>query len=117
MSPRSPRDRPTPEVYRSMAVHPDGFVERHQLDEIAALLSADNAGVGITTALRGAGGFGKTTLAQALAEDERVRRAYPDGVDLRLGRRGRRSPRGLDGTSGEMAAALEARQSSVARLC
>ncbi|MCP4655061.1 MAG: hypothetical protein GY856_06535, partial [bacterium] len=38
------------------------------------------ATVAITTALRGAGGFGKTTLAQALAFDDRVRRTYPGGI-------------------------------------
>src|SRR5262249_13124401 len=34
----------------------------------------------ITTALRGAGGFGKTALAQALCFAERIRRQYPDGI-------------------------------------
>jgi len=76
------RDRPmAPDVYRSMAPPTDGFVERHQLDEIVAILTFEEVPtVGITTALRGAGGFGKTTLAQAVAEDERIRRAYEDGV-------------------------------------
>ena len=36
--------------------------------------------MGITTALRGGGGFGKTALAQKLCFDERVREAYPDGI-------------------------------------
>ena len=36
--------------------------------------------VAITAALRGAGGYGKTTLARALAYDEDIRRAYSDGV-------------------------------------
>jgi hypothetical protein len=34
----------------------------------------------ITTALRGAGGFGKTTLALALCHDPAVQRAFPDGI-------------------------------------
>ncbi len=69
--------------YRAMATPPDGFVHRRELNEVRALLcaaSADGGAVGITTALRGAGGFGKTTLAQALAFDDAVRAAYPDGV-------------------------------------
>src|SRR5512146_1432898 len=36
--------------------------------------------VGITTALRGAGGYGKTILARAVCQDARVRAAFPDGV-------------------------------------
>ncbi|MBA3530521.1 MAG: hypothetical protein H0T73_01180 [Ardenticatenales bacterium] len=36
--------------------------------------------VAITTALRGAGGFGKTTLARALCHDPAVRGAFPDGI-------------------------------------
>ena len=36
--------------------------------------------VGITTALRGGGGFGKTALAQKLCFDERVQETYPDGI-------------------------------------
>ncbi len=34
----------------------------------------------ITAALRGAGGFGKTTLAQALCHDERIQEAFGDGI-------------------------------------
>jgi hypothetical protein len=34
----------------------------------------------ITTALRGAGGFGKTTLALALCHDPEIQTAFPDGV-------------------------------------
>ena len=70
--------------YRSMAQPPEGFVERRELEKIIELLCAvpadADATVAITTALRGAGGFGKTTLAQALAFDERVRRTYPGGI-------------------------------------
>jgi WD40 repeat protein len=36
--------------------------------------------VAITTALQGAGGYGKTTLAIALCHDERVSEAFDDGV-------------------------------------
>ncbi|HEV2765378.1 MAG TPA: TIR domain-containing protein, partial [Pyrinomonadaceae bacterium] len=36
--------------------------------------------VAITAALRGAGGYGKTTLARALCHDERVQEAFNEGV-------------------------------------
>ncbi len=70
---------PTP--YRSMARPPDQFVHRRELDAARDLLvGAAGSTVGITTALRGAGGFGKTALAQALCEDPAVREAYPAGI-------------------------------------
>jgi WD40 repeat protein len=72
--------------YRCMATRPEVFIERRQLGALVELLSdaaahpAGQASVGITTALRGAGGFGKTTLARALCFDARVRAAFPDGI-------------------------------------
>ncbi len=36
--------------------------------------------VAITAALRGAGGYGKTTLAKALCHDEHVQQAFDDGI-------------------------------------
>ncbi len=36
--------------------------------------------VAITTALRGAGGFGKTALARALCHDEAIQNAFDDGI-------------------------------------
>ncbi|MBI4772368.1 MAG: hypothetical protein HY784_18565, partial [Chloroflexi bacterium] len=44
------------------------------------LLSPHDSPTAITTALRGAGGYGKTTLAQAVCADPRIRQAFPDGV-------------------------------------
>jgi hypothetical protein len=44
------------------------------------LLDAKGDAVGITAALRGAGGYGKTTLARALAHDPDIADAYFDGV-------------------------------------
>jgi WD40 repeat protein len=35
----------------------------------------------ITSALKGAGGYGKTTLAQALCYDEEIRAVFPDGIE------------------------------------
>jgi len=61
---------------------PEDFVERSaeygQLRD--ALLGERDRPVAITTALEGAGGFGKTTLAAALCHDPEVREAFPDGV-------------------------------------
>src|SRR6266536_84133 len=36
--------------------------------------------VAITAALRGAGGYGKTTMAQAICHDERIQQAFDDGI-------------------------------------
>ena len=36
--------------------------------------------VAITAALRGAGGYGKTTMAKALCHDERIQQAFGDGI-------------------------------------
>jgi hypothetical protein len=36
--------------------------------------------IAITAALRGAGGYGKTTLAKALCHDERILEAFCDGI-------------------------------------
>lgn len=44
-----------------------------------ALLGAGST-VGIITALKGAGGFGKTTLARAVCHDPRVRQKFSDGI-------------------------------------
>ena len=46
------------------------------------LLSATSVGttLAITTALRGAGGFGKTTLAQVLCHDPDIQATYADGI-------------------------------------
>ncbi|WP_370088543.1 NB-ARC domain-containing protein, partial [Streptacidiphilus sp. MAP12-16] len=47
---------------------------------ISAVCSRRGGAVGITTALAGAGGFGKTTLAQMVCADRRVRRRFSGGV-------------------------------------
>ncbi len=61
---------------------PPDFVPRpHEFNSlISNLLSQHDSPVAITTALRGAGGYGKTTLAKAVCADARVREAFPDGV-------------------------------------
>lgn len=71
--------------YRSMAPPPEAFVHRSEYDRVVAALcppeeGARGATMGTTTALRGAGGFGKTALAQAICRDPGVHERYPDGV-------------------------------------
>jgi hypothetical protein len=61
---------------------PSDFVQRPA--EFGALkrqlLDLKGDAVAITAALRGAGGYGKTTLAKALAHDQDIQDAYFDGV-------------------------------------
>ena len=61
---------------------PADFVQRpREFDALKVkLLDAKGDSVAITAALRGAGGYGKTTLAKALAHDEDVIEAYFDGI-------------------------------------
>jgi WD40 repeat protein len=62
---------------------PSGFVprEREFGELLRLLLDRDRMQpVAITTALQGAGGYGKTTLAIALCHDERIVEAFDDGV-------------------------------------
>lgn len=71
--------------YRCMAQPPDEWVHRREYDEVLEALCPKDGiqppkSVGITTALRGGGGFGKTALAQRLCFDDKVREAYPDGI-------------------------------------
>lgn len=62
---------------------PKSYVPRPKaFDEIKHLLlnRQSNQTAAITTALRGAGGFGKTTLALALCHDRQIQAAFPDGI-------------------------------------
>jgi NB-ARC domain len=61
---------------------PDDFVQRPvEFSELKKkLLDAKGDAIAITAALRGAGGYGKTTLAKALAHDPDVKDAYFDGI-------------------------------------
>ncbi|WP_175478792.1 TIR domain-containing protein [Rubrimonas cliftonensis] len=61
---------------------PAGFVERPAAYAAVkhSLLDERGDAVAITAALRGAGGFGKTTLARALCHDDDVQEAYHHGV-------------------------------------
>src|SRR5690606_19054551 len=73
--------RPTDPPMMAEAPPPDFVprpVEYEQL--IAYLLGDGSQTVAITATLKGAGGFGKTTLAQAICQDPRIREAFPDGI-------------------------------------
>jgi hypothetical protein len=62
---------------------PPHYVQRSQEFEavLRQLIDGDRADpVAITTALTGAGGFGKTSLAAAICHDERVLNAFDDGI-------------------------------------
>lgn len=62
---------------------PPDFVPRPgEFNQLLSLLLNLESGdpVAITAALRGAGGYGKTTLAQALCHDEEVQKAFDGGI-------------------------------------
>jgi len=64
---------------------PEHYVERPGIFQRAKALllresDADQNTVALTTAFRGGGGFGKTTLAIALCHDPEVRERFDDGV-------------------------------------
>jgi len=62
---------------------PDDFVERpEEFNQLLALLldPKREEPIAITAALRGAGGYGKTTLTKALCHDERIQNAFDDGI-------------------------------------
>ncbi|MCX4501621.1 NB-ARC domain-containing protein [Streptomyces anulatus] len=60
---------------------PSWVVERAEADQVIAVVcSQDGGAVGITTALEGAGGFGKTTLADIVCANPRVRQHFSERV-------------------------------------
>ena len=62
---------------------PADFVPRSQeFDELIDKLLDEQREepIAITAALRGAGGYGKTTMAKALCHDERIQQAFDDGI-------------------------------------
>jgi WD40 repeat protein/transcriptional regulator with XRE-family HTH domain len=75
---RSPRSSPMVEDL------PPGYVPRPlEFGALKDSLLREGHGrlTAMTSALKGAGGYGKTTLAQALCHDQDIRRAFPDGIE------------------------------------
>ena len=61
----------------------DNYIQRPEETKliIQSLLSRDGKkNVGITTALEGAGGYGKTELTRAVCQDKRIKKRYKDGI-------------------------------------
>nr|QNO54145.1 hypothetical protein CKCBCIOL_00002 [Methanosarcinales archaeon ANME-1 ERB7] len=62
---------------------PEDFVQRsYEFNElVSSLLDSERKdAIAITAALRGAGGYGKTTLTKALCHDNRIQEAFYDGI-------------------------------------
>lgn len=61
---------------------PPRFVRRPELANriISKLVDDKRDAIAMTTALRGAGGYGKTTLAKSVARDVRIQGAFDDGI-------------------------------------
>src|SRR5262245_1007612 len=79
------RIRPQPPAINMAEAPPDDFVSRdkefNQL--IEHLLDPERerpVAIGATAALRGAGGYGKSTLARAVCHDPRIQSAFKDGI-------------------------------------
>ena len=72
----------TPRVPMMAPLPPADYVPRPEEFAAlkAALLDPQGEPVAITSALKGAGGYGKTTLAKALCADDAIQDAYHDGI-------------------------------------
>ncbi len=73
----------TPRVPFMVEDLPENFVQRPgEFDALVSLLRDPEREepIAMTAALRGAGGFGKTTLARALCQDDRIQEAFDDGI-------------------------------------
>ncbi|WP_371781688.1 NB-ARC domain-containing protein [Streptosporangium subroseum] len=80
LAPRLAERRARGKLFQVLPV-PKGWIPRGELDEVVqALTGAGSRTVGVTTALWGAGGFGKTSLAVVACHDRRVRRYFSGGT-------------------------------------
>src|SRR5947207_6508682 len=83
---RLPSTRPLSSPRSSPMVEdlPPGYVPRPQEFQAlkdSLLREGSNRLTAMTSALKGAGGYGKTTLAQALCHDPDIKKAFPDGIE------------------------------------
>jgi len=80
---RTLNEHSTPKRFINMVEElPPRFVRRPEdIDRaVRGLIDDKNDAVAMTTALNGAGGYGKTTLAKAIARDVRIVGAFDDGI-------------------------------------
>src|SRR3989440_7417877 len=83
---RLPSTRPASSPRSSPMVEdlPSGYVPRPQEFQAlkdSLLREGSNRLTAMTSALKGAGAYGKTTLAQALCHDPDIKKAFPDGIE------------------------------------
>lgn len=75
---------PKPKIFSKIYDLPEGFVNRPaEFKQLVRLLLKDEyreKHVAITAALKGAGGYGKTSLAKAICHDKRIWKAFDDGI-------------------------------------
>jgi len=74
-------DEPSSRPLFQVPPRPPKLESRPELETLVAALRAEATGaVGVTTALVGAGGFGKTSLALLACHDDRVREFFTGGI-------------------------------------
>ena len=75
--------RQTPSPLNMAPVIETDFIQRdHEYKQLVEglLNNQRDAAVAITTALHGAGGYGKTTLAKAVCHDPKIQKKFSDGI-------------------------------------
>jgi hypothetical protein len=76
-----PPTQPVPFMARRLAGITNYVPRKEELIKIKGLLlNEENNSISITTTLQGSGGFGKTTLAIALCNDDDIINAFTDGI-------------------------------------
>lgn len=76
-----PIRQPIPFMARRLAEVPNYVLRQDAISEIKSLLLDDKKNkISLTTSLQGSGGFGKTTLAIALCNDDEIINTFTDGI-------------------------------------
>ncbi len=113
LSTQATTQKKRPRIFQARDL-PRGHIPRPKVfDAIKSQFLGGSGGrtTAITTALRGAGGFGKTTLALALCHDAEIQAAFPDGI--RWVELGENPPRPLDVLNGVLASLEPSRSAPV----